>query len=336
MPSFPLPRSGVTMTPRTETTRPACPAPGNDSCIAANALLLPPVELSAMTPPSGKIHREKTAARPARHLPSCGAKRFRRPLLSPPLSPPRFAAHALHCRAFGAASVRRAPAPADLNLRPDRRLRARKRSSLIAALPNRVSAAENEITESRGRQEPTDSQHLCRSTSKHNDSVPAEESRRVRTSSPCPRRLSPGAGPGAADAAACSPPLRPAATQRELSPMRRAGRMFPRSFFMPLGIPGPKPPPEKRLRALHLAPRQADRHPPFRSLGTSTRRRGAQHAAPLLLPPSLFRPFVPASFRNLRSVETAQPRLCRKSVETTQLHRQRTRPSSDNKKAPSG
>ncbi len=109
MPSFPLPRSGVTMTPCTEATRPACPAPGNDSYIAANALLLPPVELSAMTPPSGKIHREKTAARPARHLPSCGAKRFRRPRLSPPLSPPRFAAHALHCRAFGAAAVRRAP-----------------------------------------------------------------------------------------------------------------------------------------------------------------------------------------------------------------------------------
>ena len=81
----------------------------------------------------------------------------------------------------------------------------RKRHSLIAALPNRVSAA-NEITESRGHQEPTDSQHRYRSTSKHNDSVPAEESRRFRTSAPCPCRLSSGAETSAADATAWSHP----------------------------------------------------------------------------------------------------------------------------------
>lgn len=147
---------------------------------------------------------------------------------------------------FCAASVRQACRPPPSF--PSDAFGSRKRRSLIAALPNRVSA-ENEITESRGRQEPTDSQNLCRSTSKHNDSVPAEEPRRVRTKAPCPRKLSPGAETSAADATAWSPSRRLAATQRALSPMRRDGRMFPLLLHAP-GHPAQKLPRQKNTSAL--------------------------------------------------------------------------------------
>lgn len=176
MPSFPLPRSGVTMTPRTETTRPACPVPGNDACIAANALLLPPVELSAMTPLIRQDSSRKKAARPARHLPSCGAKRFRRPRLSP-RSPLRASLRTPSIAELSAQpqSVE-LPAPADLNLSFwTGGSGARKRRS-SAASPKNVSTPP-EITEDRGRQEPGETSGALPTSG----SVRRAHSRRART-----------------------------------------------------------------------------------------------------------------------------------------------------------
>ena len=185
----------------------------------------------------------------------------------PLLSPPCFAAHVLLLR-LSAQPQSDKPPPADLHILPDRRLRARRRRSLIAALPNRVSA-ENEITESRGRQEPTDSQNLCRSTSKHNDSVPAEEPRRVRTNAPCPCRLSSGAETSAADATAWSHPPGSRNAEGSLPDASKWMHVSP-AASCPWASRAKNPPPEKLLRALHLAlhlsPRQADRRTPFGAL----------------------------------------------------------------------
>ena len=155
---------------------------------------------------------------------------------------------------FCAASVRQASrarrAPPSF---PSDAFGSRKRRSLIAALPNRVSAA-NEITESRGRQELTDSQNLCRSTSKHNDSVPAEESRRVRTNAPCPCRLSPGAETSAADATAWPQSSR-FAQRRGSSPRRVETDACSPCCFMPLGIPRKNSPARKTPPALSTSRR---------------------------------------------------------------------------------
>lgn len=145
----------------------------------------------------------------------------------------------------------------------------RKRRSLAAALPNNVSAA-NEITESRGRQEPTDSQHLCRSTSQNTttpfrrkspaDSAPTRPARAdfppsQRQALQTPRHgLSP---PGSRNAEGSLPD---ASRRTQVSP----------AASYPWASRAKTPPPEKLLRALHLAlhlsPRQADRRTPFGAL----------------------------------------------------------------------
>lgn len=104
------------------------------------------------------------------------------------------------------------------------------------------------------RQELTDSQHLCRSTSKHNDSVPAEEPRRVRTNSPCPRRLSLGAETSAADATAWPQSSRFAQRRGLSPPMRRNGCMFPLLLHAP-GHPAQKLPRQKNTYALSTSRR---------------------------------------------------------------------------------
>lgn len=161
---------------------------------------------------------------------------------------------------FCAASVRQASrarrAPPSF---PSDAFGSRKRRSLIAALPNRVSAA-NEITESRGRQEPTDSQHRCRSTSKHHDSVPAEESHRFRTNAPCPCRLSSGAEASAADATAWPQSSR-LAQRRGLSPRCVETDACSPCCFMPLGIP------RKNSPARKTPPRSPPRSPPLAAAG---------------------------------------------------------------------
>ncbi len=218
-----------------------------------------PVELSTMT--SAPIREDSLTSRqrpPARHDSLAGQSAFADRRSAPLPSVLRCACPP--SPTFCAASVRQASACRPPPFFPTDAFGSRKRHSLIAALPNRVSAA-NEITESRGRQELTDSQHLCRSTSKHNnDSVPAEESHRFRTNAPCPCRLSPGAETSAADATAWPQSSR-FAQRRESSPRRGETDACSPCCFMPLGIP------RKNSPARKTPPRSPPRSPPLAAAG---------------------------------------------------------------------
>ena len=215
----------------------------------------------------------------------------------------------------------------------------RKRRSLIAALPNRVSAA-NEITESRGRQEPTDSQHRCRSTSKHNDSVPAEEPRRVRTNAPCPCRLSSGAETSAADATAWSHPPGSRNAEGSLPDASKRMHVSP-AASCPWASRAKTPPPEKHLRALHLSPRQADRRTSFGALPhfdktPRSAARGPAVTPAVAAPPFRFDLVAGICDRSQRAALT-MPGGRRATLPRRQKREPLTaRPASGNKKAPSG
>lgn len=226
----------------------------------------------------------------------------------PTLSPPRFAAHALHCRAFGAASVRRAPAPADLNLsfRTDGS-GARKRRSSAAALPQK------RFDSARNHRRPRKS-----GTGRDRGSPPDLRLRSAGTFLPSPHKR------------ACLRRLCPAQEQASRTPL------FSLLLHHAPGIPAPKLPPRPQKPSSCSQPLTAASRPArSRPCRTSTRRRGAQHAAPLLLPPLLLRPFVPTSCRNLRPGVSYSPDDAGRSS-GRRCSTDRTRPSSDNKKAPSG